>query len=241
MPDAHYLNPRLVEIYDLDSPWSADREFYLSLATEPPQDILDLGCGTGLLCDAYAAKGHNVTGADPSLPMLDVARRKPNGAKISWVHSDAQNFSSKQQFDLIVMTGHAFQVLLEDPDVLSVFATVRDHLKPSGKFVFESRNPLLDWKSRWDYDLELNVEGTKVLESRRFISIERDRMHFELLYRFPDEQLVSNSELRFWSKSDIENHLSASQLVAPVVLGDWEGKPFSEQDEEMIFVIRRKE
>lgn len=240
MPDAHYLNPRLVEIYDLDSPWSADRDFYLSQAREEPQSILDLGCGTGLLCDAYAARGHNVTGADPSLPMLEVARRKPNAKRISWVHSDAQNFRSNQRFDLIVMTGHAFQVLLEDTDALSVFATVRSHLKPYGKFVFESRNPQVDWPSRWNYDLELNVEGTLVLESRRFLSMERDRMRFELLYRFPEEELVSTSELRFWSQAEIKNHLAASELCAPLVLGDWDGKPFSSQDEEMIFVVRMK-
>lgn len=238
MPDEHYLNPRLVEIYDLDSPWSVDRDFYLSLAGEQPQTILDLGCGTGLLCDAYAARGHDVTGADPSLQMLEVARRKPNGDRISWVHSDAQNFSSTKRFDLIVMTGHAFQVLLNESDVLSAFNAVRNHLKPSGKFVFESRNPHIDWKSRWDYELALDVEGTTVKEFRRFTSMEGERMHFELLYRFADEELVSKSELRFWSRDAIENHLTASGLTAALISGDWDGKPFTEESEEMIFVVR---
>jgi hypothetical protein len=40
MPDKHYLNWKLAEIYDLDSPWSIDRDFYLSLAGAPPQRIL---------------------------------------------------------------------------------------------------------------------------------------------------------------------------------------------------------
>ncbi len=82
MLDKHYKNSRLAEIYDLDSPWSIDRDFYFSLAGIPSQKILDLGCGTGLLCDAYAAEGHNVTGVDPSSAMLEVARRKPHGKKI---------------------------------------------------------------------------------------------------------------------------------------------------------------
>src|ERR1044072_3441394 len=90
MPDKHYENSKLVEIYDLDSPWSIDRNFYLSLAGMPPQKILDLGCGTGLLTDAYAVQGHEVTGVDPSPAMLEAARRKPHGHQIEWVESSAQ-------------------------------------------------------------------------------------------------------------------------------------------------------
>jgi 2-polyprenyl-3-methyl-5-hydroxy-6-metoxy-1,4-benzoquinol methylase len=68
--DAHYENPKLAEIYDDGNGWSIDRDFYLSLAGDRPIRILDLGCGTGLICDAYAAKGHFVTGVDPAASML---------------------------------------------------------------------------------------------------------------------------------------------------------------------------
>ena len=150
MPDLHYEEPSLAELYDLDSGWSVDRDFYLALAGAAPQRILDLGCGTGLLCDAYAALGHSVTGADPAKAMLDVARQKPNGEKIEWVLSSAQDFRSPKRFDLIIMTGHAFQVFLEASDVLATFATMRQHLAPGGLIVFESRNPAIDWPARWN-------------------------------------------------------------------------------------------
>lgn len=74
MPDLHNENPLLAELYDIDSGWSEDRRYYLDLAGQEPKSILDLGCGTGLLCDAYAAAGHRVTGVDPAKAMLDVAR-----------------------------------------------------------------------------------------------------------------------------------------------------------------------
>ncbi len=112
MPDTHYEHPRLADIYDRHCPWSVDRDFYLSLAGPSQQNILDLGCGTGLLCNAYAAKGHDVTGVDPALPMLDVARRKPSGEMIEWVHSFAENYRSDKRFDLIIMTGMRFKCCL---------------------------------------------------------------------------------------------------------------------------------
>ena len=119
MPDLHYDDPSLAAIYDITCGWSEDRNFYLALAGNPPKVVLDLGCGTGLLCDAYAARGHDVTGVDPSASMLDIARQKPHGTEVSWVEATAQDYRSDKRFDLIIMTGHAFQVLEDDADIFA--------------------------------------------------------------------------------------------------------------------------
>ena len=239
MPDTHYENPKLAEIYDVDSPWSVDRDFYLSLAWSSRQSILDLGCGTGLLCNAYARKNHDVTGADPSLAMLEVARRKPHGKEIEWIQACAQDFQSEKRFDLIIMTGHAFQVLLHDYDVLATFSVIKKHLKSNGLAVFESRNPAIDWASHWNYDMDLELPEYSVHESRRFLSMEDDCMTFELRYKFPDEVLVSKSMLRFMTNDDIEERLAASGLRVEKLLGDWNSKQFDQRySKEMIFFVR---
>lgn len=237
--DEHYINPKLAQIYDLDSPWSKDRDFYLSLAGDTPKRILDLGCGTGLLCEAYADNGHKVTGVDPAEAMLKIARQKKHANEITWVQSKAQNFKSEHLFDLIIMTGHAFQVLLEEREVESVFATMKDHLVPEGLIVFESRNPDIVWKSKWDYDIELNTTYGSMRESRRFINLVDQKMTFKLEYKFPDETLVSQSVLRFWTKEQIESKLTKTGLIVDTVYGDWNQTPFSsEHSEEMVFKIR---
>jgi pimeloyl-ACP methyl ester carboxylesterase len=201
--------------------------------------IFDLGCGTGILCDAYAAKGHHVTGVDPSPAMLEVARRKPAGKKIEWVESSAQNYQSNDLFDLIIMTGHAFQVLLDDTDILATFAVMRRHLKSTGCVVFESRNPSVDWENGWNYEMILEYQREIIRESRRFLTMENGRMIFELHYEFPDESLVSTSELRFSSRSDIEERLVASGLRVENLLGNWNCVPFDEvSSHEMIFLAR---
>lgn len=240
MPDNHYVDPKLAAIYDLDSPWSVDRDFYLSLAGPEPIDILDLGCGTGLLCDAYAAQGHRVTGADPSPAMLDVARRKSHGANIEWVCASAQDLRSDKRFDLIVMTGHAFQVLLEDKDILAALAVMRAYLKADGRIVFETRNPEIDWPARWHYDMEFDTPFGTMREVRRHLSFENNRLRFNLEYSFPDDEMVSHSELRFATQDEIAGLLQASGLVVAELQGDWDGGPFDEDtSEEMIFTVRR--
>jgi SAM-dependent methyltransferase len=240
MPDPHYEDPRLVELYDLECGWSPDRDFYLALAGAPPKRVLDLGCGTGLLCDAYAAQGHAVTGVDPAAAMLAVARRKPHGARVEWVHSNAESFRSSKRFDLIVMTGNAFQVLLDDDDIVATLAVMRDHLAPDGVVAFESRNPAIDWRSRWTHELELQLGATSVHVSRRVLAEQADRISFETRYAFPDEVLVSPSELRFLSRSAIEQRLRACGLRVESVCGDWNRQPFDPAtSEEMIFTASR--
>jgi 2-polyprenyl-3-methyl-5-hydroxy-6-metoxy-1,4-benzoquinol methylase len=238
VPDVHYTHPRLVALYDLGSGWSPDREFYLAQAGDAPISILDLGCGTGLIADACAARGHDVTGVDPAAAMLDVARRKPNGAKIDWVCATAEAFRSPKRFDLIIMTGHAFQVLLDDADIAAAFATMREHAKPNARIVFESRNPAIDWRNDWDRDLVIDRK-TGATAARRFLAMDGGRMTFEWRYHFPDETLVSKSVLRFLPRAEIERRLTAAGLVVDKVLGDWDGSAFDERSSpEMIFFAK---
>lgn len=77
--------------------------------------------------------------------MLAVARDRPHGDKVEWIEATAQAFRSPKRFDLVVMTGHAFQVFLTDEDVRAACLTMREHLAPGGRVVFETRNPAVDW------------------------------------------------------------------------------------------------
>jgi SAM-dependent methyltransferase len=239
LPDLHYEHPRLAAIYDLESGWSADRDFYLALAGEGRKRILDLGCGTGLICNAYAALGHEVTGADPSAAMLDVARCKSHGNEIEWAQSFAQDFRSAKRFDLIIMTGHAFQVLLDEADILATFSTMRGHLAEGGLIVFESRNPAIDWRERWhDRTAELTIDGITFRQTYKVLSVAENRIVFETCFAFPDEMLVSSSELLFLSRLKIEGYIRAAGLKVEKVCGDWDGSSFeSESSAEMIFFV----
>lgn len=239
MPDELYENPRLAAFYDSYWGWSRDSDFYLALAGAPPQHILDLGCGTGVLCEAYAARGHIVTGADPTPAMLAIARQKPHGKQIEWVQATAQEFRSERRFDLITMTGHAFQVMLSDDDVMATLTTMRDHLKPTGRAVFESRNPAIDWAAEWNGSEDLTDRGVPIRYTTEVLSRVGDRVSFEQRFAFPDETLVSFSELRFLPKEEIEARLAAVGLAVEALYGDWDSSPFDPaSSHEMIFVTR---
>ena len=240
--DLSYEDPRLAGIYDLDNPWAQDTEFYLALAEAGPCRVLDLGCGTGTLCCALAERGHWVTGVDPAGPMLAIAASKPHAEKVEWIQSRAQDYRSQNRFDLIVMMGHVFQILLTDKEVLAVLDTMRRHLKPGGKAAFETRNPKIDWARVWGTHApaEYTFPNGQVRETLQITSELGELISFQQQFEFPDVTLSSSSTLRFLSRDRVEELIAQSGLVTRELFGDWDRSPFEpKQSPEMIFILEQ--
>jgi SAM-dependent methyltransferase len=231
-----YQHAQIAEIYDLANPWAQDFDFYLSLAGPRPCSVLDLGCGTGMLCCALAKRGHRVTGVDPSPAMLAKARSNPHAEQVEWVECSAQVYRAERRFALIVMTGHAFQVLLTDADALAVLETMRGHLKERGRVAFETRNPRVNWAAEWATRVR-SLPGEEMLERLEVTEAEGEFISFQTSYISRHGTLTTNSTLRFPSREHVESLITRSGLVVCDVLGDWEGGPFeAARSREIIFI-----
>jgi 2-polyprenyl-3-methyl-5-hydroxy-6-metoxy-1,4-benzoquinol methylase len=234
-----YQNAQIAEIYDLANPWAPDYDFYLSLAGPRPCSVLDLGCGTGTLCCALAERGHRVTGVDPAAAMLAVAKSKPHADQVEWVESSAQSYKSHRRFDLIIMTGHAFQILLTDADALAVLQTMRGHLKERGRVAFETRNPRVDWAGEWGARPPLvhMSPGGQLVETLEITGTSGEFISFQTSYRLPHVTLTTSSTLRFPSREHVEALIARSGLVVRNVYGDWDASPFeTARSREIIFI-----
>lgn len=234
-----YDNAQIAEIYDGANPLGLDGEFYLSLARTQPSDVLDLGCGTGTLCCALAGRGHRATGVDPAAAMLDVARRKLYADRVEWVEATAQSYRSARRFDLIVMTGHAFQCLLTDAEALAALETMRIHLKNGGTLAFETRNPQVDWAIEWATrpPRTLVSAAGPVVESLEVTGADEEFVSFLTSYQMAQGAITTNSTLRFPSREQVEELLARSGLLVRELFGGWDGSAFEAgRSREVIFV-----
>jgi len=147
--DRQFSDARLAALYDVLCPFEprGDFRFYLPLVMSA-QTVLDVGCGTGALLHRARQDGHTgrLCGLDPGVGMLEQARKR---SAIEWVLGDLASVAWDREFDLVVMTGHAFQELVEDAELRASLAAIRSALTENGRFAFETRNPLVREWERW--------------------------------------------------------------------------------------------
>ncbi len=81
-----------------------EQELLLRLWAPPgPQRVLEVGCGTGIFLDCFLRNGHAVSGIDPSVPMLEVARRK-FGERVTLSQGYAENLPYEDnEFDTVAL------------------------------------------------------------------------------------------------------------------------------------------
>ncbi len=243
--DALYSDPELVALYDALNPPGEDTEFYRR-AVPPARSLLDLGCGTGLLTCALAAGLDRVTGVEPSAAMLAVARNRSGADRVRWIEADAQHLALGERFDLVLMTGHVFQVFLDDAAIARVLRVAYEHLAPGGRLLFESRNPRVRAWEGWTPEASRTrviVEGWGSVEvQHRLLSVEADLIRFETAYRVTKtaHTKVSKSTLRFLPQEAIARHLTAAGFSGVNWFGDWTGGPLLPDSREMIAVAKKQ-
>ena len=136
MGDGMFDDPQLAALYDTIHEHAEDTPFYLDLAAELASgDIVDLGCGTGRLALLLAARGHRVTGVDPSPQMLAVARSKDGTNAVCWVQGGADELGTAEA-DLVVLKGHVAQFFVDADDWRRALHRIRQVLRPGGRLAF---------------------------------------------------------------------------------------------------------
>ena len=247
MVERQFIEDGLAALYDVFHPPEErdDYAFYFKLVMSACS-VLDVGCGTGALLRRAREVGHSgrLCGLDPASGMLNQARQRND---IEWVQGDLSLVDWEHEFDLIVMTGHAFQELTEDDEIRVALASIQKALTADGRFVFETRNPLVRGWEAWAtaYSGEVrDARGTLVRREHRLkLPVDGEVVHFTTTYSSPDwsEPIVSHGNLRFLSREQLADFLDGAGLAIERQLGDWDGQPFSDASPEIITFARRKE
>ncbi|MET8133655.1 MULTISPECIES: class I SAM-dependent methyltransferase [unclassified Streptomyces] len=240
MTDRSFSDVSLAALYDALNPWGPSDDFYLDLVMSA-RSVLDVGCGTGRLLARAREAGHEgrLCGLDPAAAMLVQGRRQ---ADVEWVLGDLGSVRWEREFDLVVMTGHAFQVLVGDEEVRSALAAVRQALGDGGRFVFETRNPAVRAWETWrpERAREVSDEHGDAVRVRHEVEtpVLGDRVTFSETFEHArwERPRVSRSTLRFLGADALGEFLGEAGLVVREQYGDWGREPLSPTAPEIITV-----
>jgi SAM-dependent methyltransferase len=248
MVERQFTESRLAALYDAFFPSGRrdDFAFYLPLVMAA-RVVLDVGCGTGALLRLARESGHagRLCGLDPAPGMLAQARQRTD---IEWVQGDLSSVAWDREFDLVVMTGHAFQELIGDDEIRAALAAIRRALVDGGRFAFETRNPQDRAWERWATEYSAEITDTTGARVRCEIRVDRVeepsaggvvRSSSTYTSAAWDHPEVSRGALRFVEPAALAAFLGEAGLAIEEQFGDWGRSPLTDTSPEIITIARR--
>ncbi len=236
-----YSDEEAAALYDVLNAWGASDDFYLALVMDA-KSVLDVGCGTGAILHRARPAGHagRLCGLDPDPAMLGMARRRSD---IEWVEGTAASMAFDGEFDLAIMTGHAFQVLVGDDEVRASLTAIRQALVDGGRFAFETRNPLARAWESWNPGNAMDVvdpSGRPVRIWHEVESVVGDVVTFTETTSDPDGAAlrVDRASLRFLDVDTLAGFLADAGFEIEAQYGGWFRESLDPASPEIITVAR---
>ena len=228
-----------------------DLSLWLRLAAEHSGPIIELGCGTGRVVQAFIQAEYHVLGIDLDHHML--ARAHNNLAPFfqqnsCLVQADIQTFAFDVSFTLAIASMNTLSTF-DDPGLMASFANISKQLAPDGHLAFEISNPAVDSFKGIDPDEPLTafVEPESGNPCQVYAQrIERSNQdQVEIIWHY-DELYADGSTQRYTlrrkyflrSQEKVQEFLNRANYTVVAAYGDYDRSPLEEDSETMIIVAR---
>jgi len=179
--------------------------FKLKIKKKPLEkiNILDIGCGGGLLSEPMTRLGADVTGIDASNKNINIAKlhAKKNKLNINYLHSSPENLKIKKKFDVILN----MEIIEHVDDINFFISSCSKLLKKNGLMFIATLNKTLksyvfaiigaEYVLRWlpigthDWEKFVRPEDLRKILSKNNLMLDKlDGMNFNII---KDEWSVS--------------------------------------------------
>ncbi len=231
-----------------------DVRFYADVAEARGGPVLELGVGTGRVALEIARRGVELVGVDRMPEMLARARerldKQPHAVRerVTLRRGDMRRVRVGRRFPLVISPFNVFMHLYERRDVEQALGTVRRHLRPGGRFVFDvllpdprnlARDPLrvyrgrpVKWPSdgrRYHYGEHFQYDPVRQVQlvTMAFQAVE-DR----------DDLFVTPLAHRQFFPAELEALLHYNGFTIEARWGDFEREPLQEGSESQVIVAK---
>jgi SAM-dependent methyltransferase len=215
MYDPHAAN------YDL---WPADMgddvQWYVSLAREAAEPIVELAVGTGRVAIPIAREtGKRVIGIDESRAMLEVARAKAADLPIDLREGDMRVVALEEPVELIVCPGRSLLHVRTWAEKRRLFEHVAAALVPGGRFAWNV----------FPFSPTVAVENERMGEIRNVSTDNRIDL------------MRDGAVLPLWwmTRAEQEGLVDVAGLEVEALYGGFHREPYDETAREMVWVARK--
>lgn len=252
-----------------DDPYGVDAAFYdaihgefrddtglwASFAGRTDRPVLEVGCGTGRIALELARQGYAVTGVDPSNAMLSLARKKAedDAIDVSFIEGRVLDLTLEtEHYGFVLLPLDVFLYCADGEEQRATLVRLREALVFNGVIAVDLPGP-----AAW---LDPDANG---LQRLVFSGETADGRHFDCFHLHEDDlatqtrylrvsyethesdglvrRRISEHQLRYLYRFELEYLLDAAGLVLSDVYGDYDLGPLTNDSERMIAIARRRE
>jgi SAM-dependent methyltransferase len=217
-------------VYDAwASDMTEDVAFYVDLAREAAEPIVELAVGSGRVAVAIAREtGKRVLGIDSSPAMLALARERSAGLPVELREGDMRDFELEEPVDLVICP---FRGLLHLPtwrDKRRVFERVAAALRPGGRVAFNA--------FAFDPKIAAGNDG-KTLDQHSVVHT----IHHAPADNRIDIVRADGATLSLWwaTKSEWDGLLDVAGLETEAVYGWFDRRPLEDDSREFVWMARK--
>lgn len=233
-----------------------DVRYYADLAAKSGGPVLELGVGTGRVAIAIAELGIDVVGVEPMTPMLDQARERLSKRpldvqrRVELREGSLERLRLKRRFPLVIAPFNVWMHLYTRPQIERGFATVRHHLTPRGRFVFDvllpdpvsmARNPSRRYRGGQVPHPRggLEYRYSEYFSYDPMTQIETTIMDFEHPTKKAESFCTPLTQRQFFP-AELEALLHYNGFDVVSHTGDFTGEPITRATESQVVVAKRR-
>ncbi|MEG1996143.1 MAG: class I SAM-dependent methyltransferase [Oscillospiraceae bacterium] len=223
-------------------------EYFNKIINLHPNDgkiLVDLGCGTGSMCEEFAKLGFDVIGVDNSCEMLNCAMDKKflSGSDIMYLCQSIDKLDLYGTIDVAISTLDTLNHITDKKVLQEVFNKVSLFLNAGGLFLFDvntlykHENILADNAFVYDYDevfcvWQNNVQNEGIVEiSLDFFCTNEDKTY---------SRYSENFKERAYSHKQILKMIDVAGLKLLNVYDDDSFFPPSETSQRLVYVTTKE-
>ncbi len=209
------------------------------------KQIIDVGCGTGLLAVKLAKAGALVTGVDLSRDMLNIAEKRARdlSLKIDFLEKPMQEIEGQEKYDAAVIAIDSLNYLPDRKSVLDTFIGIHSVLKSGGMLMFDVhstfKTDVIFMEGPFTYEMiESRTFGIRrkakrsILSSLNSVSSSKRKAAFIADF---NERHVQKT----YSVFEYVDLLQKGGFTIERIFADWEDEPPHEESERIFFQVRK--
>ena len=254
MPTDPYITD--AEFYDaIHGDFRDDTGLWASFAGRTDRPVLEVGCGTGRIAIELTRQGYSVTGIDPSAAMLQVARRKAedDAIDVSFIEGRVSDLTlEREHYGLILLPLDVFLYCENGEEQRASLRSLADALVFNGLLALDLPGPAstLDPDSNGIQRLVFSGETADghhfdcwhlheddLADQTRYLRVTYESLGEDGVVR----RRVSEHQLRYVFRYELEYLLNSAGLVLSDIYGDYDLGPLSNESERMIAIARRRQ